>query len=74
VDFASKQIPVEALVFSCPFGEARDGCPVEYLRQIPVLDALVAVSEMAAEDLDGLLAQHEICLSERAAARSENFA
>ena len=74
MDFASKRIPVEALIFRCPFGEARESCAVGYLRQMSVFDALVLVSEMGRDELDGLLTQHEACFAGRAMPGSESIA
>lgn len=70
MDFADNRIPVEALVFRCPTGEARDSCPVGFLRELPVLEALVLVSEMAQIERDKVLAHHEDCFSERATLES----
>jgi len=64
-EFSMNKIWVKSLALSCPFEEARPGCPLEGLRELDPTGRLFAVETMPEKFLAEIVERHKKCMKER---------
>ena len=59
---------VLGLAVACPHHTSLDECPANDLRVLPLCERIARIKAMSENDLVGIIAKHETCLSGRDAA------
>lgn len=64
-DFKGLRVLVKKLSLMCPMRDALPGCPLQRLRELPLLKRAGAIDRMSEEELRRVLQHHGICIGTR---------